>query len=53
MEPFISLGIKEGAHVIAALLLSRRRGDLFNRTYDWIKARGLTEGGSDHAALVG
>ena len=26
---------------------------LFTRTYDWMKARGLTEGGSDHAALVG
>jgi NitT/TauT family transport system substrate-binding protein len=116
MEPFISLGIKEGAHVIAAcfyrggevisadLTAAQRRAyyeaeneavdrinadfykyahhvtahargalephellrafvrykhvdyydpTLFARTYDWMKARGLTEGGSDHAALVG
>ena len=25
---------------------------LFNRTYDWMKARGLTEGQTQHAALV-
>jgi hypothetical protein len=25
---------------------------LFTRTYDWMKAHGLTEGGSDHAALI-
>jgi NitT/TauT family transport system substrate-binding protein len=25
---------------------------LFTRAYDWMKARGLTEGGSDHSALV-
>ena len=25
---------------------------LFARTYEWMKARGLTEGGSDHATLV-
>jgi NitT/TauT family transport system substrate-binding protein len=25
---------------------------LFARAYDWMKARGLTEGGSDHSALV-
>ena len=25
---------------------------LFNRTYDWMKAHGLTEGQSQHAALV-
>jgi len=25
---------------------------LFTRTYDWMKARGLTEGGSEHAALI-
>jgi NitT/TauT family transport system substrate-binding protein len=25
---------------------------LFNRTYDWMKARGLTEGQSEHSALV-
>jgi NitT/TauT family transport system substrate-binding protein len=116
MEPFISLGIKEGAHVIAACFyrggevisanltaeqrtayyeaenqaVDRINADfykyahhvtahakgaleprellrafvrykhvdyydpaLFARTYDWMKARGLTEGGSDHAALVG
>jgi len=116
MEPFISLGIKEGAHVVAACFyrggevisadltveqrtayyaaenqaVDRINADfyayahhvvahangaleprellrafvrykhvdyydpaLFTRTYDWMKARGLTEGGSDHAALVG
>ena len=116
MEPFISLGIKEGAHVIAACFyrggevisadltveqrtayyaaenqaVDRVNADfyryahhvvahangaleprellrafvrykhvdyydpaLFARTYDWMKARGLTEGGSDHPALVG
>ena len=116
MEPFISLGLKTGAHIIAAsfyrggeviaadLTPEQRKayydaenravdlinGDfykyahhvtahakgelaprelarafvrykhvdyydpaLFTRTYDWMKARGLTEGGSDHAALVG
>jgi NitT/TauT family transport system substrate-binding protein len=25
---------------------------LFTRTYDWMKARGLAEGGSDHATLI-
>ena len=25
---------------------------LFGRAYDWMKARGLTEGQSQHAALV-
>ena len=25
---------------------------LFNRAYDWMKARGLSEGQSQHAALV-
>jgi hypothetical protein len=25
---------------------------LFNRTYDWMKSRGLTQGRSEHAALV-
>ena len=116
MEPFISLGLKEGAHVIAACFyrggevisanltaeqraayydaenqaVDRINADfykyahhvaaaakgaleshellrafvrykhvdyydpaLFTRTYDWMKARGFTEGGSDHAALVG
>jgi NitT/TauT family transport system substrate-binding protein len=115
MEPFISLGLKEGAHIIAAsfyrggeviapdLSPEQRKayyaaeneavdlinGDfykyahhvtahakgalkpqellkafvhykhidyydptLFGRTYDWMKARGLTEGQSQHAALV-
>src|SRR5437867_4724939 len=115
MEPFISLGLKEGAHVIAAQfyrggeviapgLTPEQRdayyaaeneavdlinGDfykyahhvvasakgalqphelsrafvrykhvdyydstLFSRTYDWMKARGLTDGQSQHAALV-
>lgn len=115
MEPFISLGLKEGAHVVAACFyrggevisanltpeqrqayydaenraVDRINGDfykyahhiaahakgalqprellrafvrykhvdyydpvLFTRTYDWMKARGLTEGGSDHATLV-
>jgi NitT/TauT family transport system substrate-binding protein len=116
MEPFISLGLKQGAHVVAAsfyrggevispdLTADQRQAfydaenravDLINadfyayahhvaahakgalqpqellrafvrykhvdyydpvlfaRAYDWMKARGLTEGGSDHAALVG
>jgi NitT/TauT family transport system substrate-binding protein len=115
MEPFISLGLKEGAHIIAAsfyrggevvaadLTPEERKayydaenqavdlinGDfyryahhvaaaakgalqprellrafvhykhvdyydpaLFNRAYDWMKARGMTEGQSEHAALV-
>ncbi len=115
MEPFISLGLKEGAHIIASsfyrggeviapnLTDAQRRayydaenaavdlinGDfykyahhicahakgalkphellrafvrykhvdyydlsLFSRTYDWMKARGLSEGQSEHAALV-
>lgn len=115
MEPFISLGLKEGAHIIAAsfyrggeviaadLTGEQRKayydaenravdlinGDfykyahhvtahakgalephellrafvrykhvdyydptLFGRAYDWMKARGLTEGQSQHAALV-
>jgi len=115
MEPFISLGLKEGAHVIAAQfyrggeviapgLTPEQRdayyaaeneavdlinGDfykyahhvvasakgalqphelsrafvrykhvdyydstLFSRTYDWMKARGLTDGQSDHGTLV-
>src|SRR5881296_5533 len=115
MEPFISLGLKEGAHIIAAsfyrggevvaaeLTPQERKayydaenkavdlinGDfykyahhvaaaakgalkpqellrafvrykhvdyydpmLFNRAYDWMKARGMTEGQSQHAALV-
>jgi hypothetical protein len=25
---------------------------LFARTYDWMRARGLTDGGSEHAVLV-
>jgi hypothetical protein len=25
---------------------------LFNRAYDWMKARGMSEGQSQHAALV-
>jgi NitT/TauT family transport system substrate-binding protein len=115
MEPFISLGLKEGAHIVAAsfyrggevisadLTTDQRKayydavnaavdlinGDfykyahhvtahakgalqphellkafvrykhvdyydttLFGRTYDWMQARGLTEGQSEHAALV-
>jgi NitT/TauT family transport system substrate-binding protein len=115
MEPFISLGLKEGAHIIAAsfyrggevispdLTAEQRKafydaenaavdlinGDfyryahhvtahakgalaprellrafvrykhvdyydpaLFDLTYDWMRARGLTEGQSDHAGLV-
>lgn len=115
MEPFISLGLKEGAHIIAAsfyrggevisadLTPEQRKayydaeneavdlinGDfykyahhvaahakgalepnellrafvrykhvdyydpaLFGRAYDWMRARGLTEGQSEHAALV-
>jgi NitT/TauT family transport system substrate-binding protein len=115
MEPFVSLGLKEGAHVIAACFyrggevispdltpeqrkayydaenqaVDRINADfykyahhvaahangalqphellrafvrykhvdyydpvLFARTYDWMKARGLTEGGSEHAALI-
>jgi len=115
MEPFISLGLKEGAHIIAAsfyrggevispdLTPEQRKAyydaenaavdminadfykyahhvtahakgalaphellrafvhykhvdyydvDLFNRAYDWMKARGMSEGQSQHAALV-
>jgi NitT/TauT family transport system substrate-binding protein len=115
MEPFISLGLREGAHVIAScfyrggeviaadLTPDERRAYydaenravdlinadfykyahhiaahakgalqpqellrafvrykhvdpydpvLFTRTYEWMKARGLTEGGSDHATLI-
>lgn len=115
MEPFISLGLKEGAHIIAAsfyrggeviaadLTPEQRKAyydaenaavdlinadfykyahhvtahakgalaphellrafvhykhvdyydpTLFDRAYDWMKARGLTEGQSEHAALV-
>jgi len=115
MEPFISLGLKEGAHIIAAsfyrggevispdLTPEQRKAyydaenaavdminadfykyahhvtahakgalephellrafvhykhvdyydvDLFNRAYDWMKARGLSDGQSEHAALV-
>src|ERR1700704_1303042 len=115
MEPFISLGLKEGAHIIAAsfyrggeviaadltpeqrkayydaenqavdlinadfykyahLVTAHAKGalalhellrafirykhvdyydpTLFGRAYDWMKARGLTEGQSEHAALV-
>jgi NitT/TauT family transport system substrate-binding protein len=115
MEPFISLGLKEGAHVIAASfyrggevispdltpeqrsayydaenkavdminadfykyahhVAAHAKGALkpnellrafvrykhvdyydprlFGRAYDWMKARGLTEGQSEHAALV-
>jgi len=115
MEPFISLGLKEGAHIVAAsfyrggeviapeLTAEQRKAyydaenkavdlinadfykyahhvtahakgalaphellrafvrykhvdyydpALFERTYDWMKARGLTEGQSEHGALV-
>src|SRR6476469_2330254 len=115
MEPFISLGLKEGAHIIAAsfyrggeviaadLTPEQRKAyydaenqavdlintdfykyahhvtahakgalaphellrafirykhvdyydpTLFSRAYDWMKARGLSEGQSEHAALV-
>jgi hypothetical protein len=115
MEPFISLGLKEGAHIVAAsfyrggevispdLTAEQRKRyydaenaavdlinadfykyahhvtahakgalqphellrafvrykhvdyydpALFNRAYDWMKARGLSEGQSQHAALV-
>jgi len=115
MEPFISLGLKEGAHIIAAsfyrggeviaadLTPEQRKAyydaeneavdlinadfyknahhvtahakgalaphellrafirykhvdyydpTLFSRAYDWMKARGLTKGQSEHAALV-
>src|SRR5262249_26773129 len=115
MEPFISLGLKEGAHIIAAsfyrggevvaaeLTNEQRKSyydaeneavdlinsdfykyahhvaaaakgalkpeellrafvrykhvdyydeTLFNRTYDWMKAQGMTEGQSQHAALT-
>jgi NitT/TauT family transport system substrate-binding protein len=115
MEPFISLGLKDGAHVVAASFyrggevispdltseqrkayydaeneaVDRINADfykyahpvsahaggalqphellrafvrykhvdyfdpvLFTRAYDWMKARGLTEGGSEHSALV-
>ena len=115
MEPFISLGLKDGAHIVAAsfyrggevvapdLTPEQRRSyyeaenaavdlinadfykyahhvaahakgalaprellrafvrykhvdyydpTLFNRAYDWMKARGLTEGQSEHGAFV-
>lgn len=115
MEPFISLGLKEGAHIIAAsfyrggevvaaeLTAEQRKAyydaenqavdminadfykyahhvaahakgalqpqellrafvrykhvdyydpTLFNRAYDWMKDRGMTEGQSQHAALI-
>jgi NitT/TauT family transport system substrate-binding protein len=115
MEPFISLGLKEGAHIVAASfyrggevvspdLTDEQRKEfyqaenaavdlinadfykyahhvtahakgalqphellrafvrykhvdhydltLFGRTYDWMKARGLTEGQSEHSSLV-
>ena len=115
MEPFISLGLKEGAHIIASsfyrggevvapeLTLEQRKAyydaeneavdlinadfykyahhvaahakgalkphellrvfvrykhvdyydpALFSRAYEWMKARGMTEGRTDHAALV-
>src|SRR3989449_2244664 len=115
MEPFISLGLKEGAHIIAASFYRGGEGvaaeltpeqrkayyhaeneavdlihpdfykyahhvtaqakgalqphellrafvhykhvdfydeALFNRAYDWMKARGMTEGQSQHGALV-
>jgi NitT/TauT family transport system substrate-binding protein len=115
MEPFISLGLKDGAHIVASSfyrggevispdLTAEQRKDyydaeneavdlinadfykyahhvaahtkgalkpsellrafvrykhvdyydttLFDRTYDWMKARGLTEGQSEHASLV-
>src|SRR4051812_17458939 len=115
MEPFISLGLKEGAHIIAASfyrggeviaptmspeerkayydaenkavdlinadfykyahhIAAHAKGalkpnellrafvhykhvdyydpELFNRAYDWMRARGMTEGQSQHAALV-
>jgi hypothetical protein len=115
MEPFISLGLKRGAHIIAASfyrggeviapdltpeqrkayydaenravdlinadfykyahhVTAHAKGELeprellrafirykhvdyydptlFNRAYDWMKARGLSEGQSEHAALV-
>jgi len=115
MEPFISLGLKQGAHIVAAsfyrggevisadLSPEQRKAyydaenaavdlinadfykyahhvaahaggalqphellrafvrykhvdyydtTLFGRTYDWMKARGLTEGQSEHSALV-
>lgn len=115
MEPFISLGLKEGAHIIASsfyrggevvaadltpgerkayyeaenkavdlinadfykyahLVTAHAKGALkpnellrcfvrykhvdyydpilFNRAYDWMRARGMTEGESQHAALV-
>jgi hypothetical protein len=115
MEPFISLGLKEGAHIIAASfyrggevvaaelspeerkayydaenravdlinadfykyahhVAAHAKGalqphellrafvrykhvdyydpELFNRAYEWMKARGMTEGQSQHAALI-
>ena len=115
MEPFVSLGLKAGAHVVAACfyrggeviaadltpedrrayydaenravdlinadfykyahhIAAHAKGALeprellrafvrykhvdaydpvlFTRTYDWMNARGLTEGGSDHATLI-
>jgi NitT/TauT family transport system substrate-binding protein len=115
MEPFISLGLKEGAHLIASLfyrggevvaaeltaeqrkayydaeneavdlinadfykyahhVAAHAKGalqphellrtfvrykhvdyydpELFNRAYEWMKARGMTEGQSQHAALI-
>ena len=115
MEPFISLGLKQGAHIVAAsfyrggevispdLTAEQRKAyydaenaavdlinsdfykyahhvtahakgalaphellrafvrykhvdyydsSLFGRTYDWMRARGLTEGQSEHAGLV-
>lgn len=115
MEPFISLGLKEGAHIVAAsfyrggevvapeltpeqrkayydaenravdlinadfykyahFVTAHAKGALeprellrcfvrykhvdyydpalFNRAYDWMRARGMTEGQSQHAALV-
>jgi NitT/TauT family transport system substrate-binding protein len=116
MEPFVSLGVKEGAHIVAAAfyrggevvaadltpeqrkayydavnaavdlinddfykhahhVAAATKGALaphelqrtfvrykhvdyydataFGRTYDWMKAHGMTEGHSQHAALVG
>ena len=54
-------GVSFGRHFIGPIALhaceSPRKPTydpaLFTSTYDWMKARGLTEGGSDHGALVG
>ena len=57
MEPTTAIDARAEARELLLAFVRYKHVDyydpvLFNRAYDWMKARGLSDGRSEHAALV-